>query len=230
MAATDPKPEQPELSGLPPREPTVMLARISALAVKTVYPFMAKKDIRYYLNGINVRPLEAGGVMIVATDGHRFIVIRDPDGHTDKPLVVEVNKDGLKHAEAKAASFDVYSTGEAKIVDEHGQDLFIQPGRSLIEDGAAQYPRIENIVTLNGYTEGINGVMNPSYLIDALEVGDSFKGVRFFTRDPDSPLLFVLSGLASLECFGGIAKARDSFESLPAWFPARTPPTTLGDV
>lgn len=221
-------PAQPELSGMPPPPKVELVARFSALAVKTIFPFAARKDIRFYLNGINARPLEKGGVMLVATDGRRFVVIRDPDGHVEASIVLRVDKDGLKHAEHARNTFDVYSNGEAKISDEHGHELFIQPGKSILEDAAGQYPRIENVVALTGYKEGINGAVDPTYLTAALEIGDAFGGVRFFTRDPDSPLLFVFSGLAALECFGGVMRMRDSFENLPAWFPGRTEPTTLG--
>ncbi|MFD2271790.1 hypothetical protein ACFS07_13160 [Undibacterium arcticum] len=61
-----------------------LIARISAVAVKLVFPFVAQQDIRYYLNGINIRPLEDGTVMVVATDGHRYIVVRDPHGFAEK--------------------------------------------------------------------------------------------------------------------------------------------------
>jgi len=40
-------------------------------------------ETRYYLKGIQIEPCEAGGVLLVSTDGHRMIVIRDPDGLVD---------------------------------------------------------------------------------------------------------------------------------------------------
>ncbi|MFM0155696.1 hypothetical protein [Paraburkholderia sediminicola] len=46
-----------------------MIARVNSMAVKIAFPFMAQNDIRYYLNGLNVRPLGDNTVMIVATDG-----------------------------------------------------------------------------------------------------------------------------------------------------------------
>lgn len=92
------------------------------------------------------------------------------------------------------------------------------------------FPRVENIAELVGYSEGLSGAVNPAYLVDALEISAQFGAVRFFTRDADSPLLFVYSGLLNLECFGGIAKMRDSFESLPTWFPKRQPPNSLAEV
>lgn len=50
-----------------------MKLHIPALAIAFLAPFIAQKDIRYYLNGLNVRPLsaeEGGGVLLAATNGH----------------------------------------------------------------------------------------------------------------------------------------------------------------
>jgi hypothetical protein len=73
-----------------------------------------------------------------------------------------------------------------------GAQLFVQPGRSLIE-GA--FPRIENVASVSGYKEGLSGAVNPTYLADALEISSQFGSIRFFTRDQDSPLMFVYGGL-----------------------------------
>jgi hypothetical protein len=108
------------------------------------------------------------------------------------------------------------------------QPLFIQPGNSIIE---ADFPRIERVASTLGYKEGIAGAVNPTYLADALAIAKSFgNSIRFFTRDGDSPLNFVLGGLGDLECFGGIMKLRDSFDALPAWFPIPGEVETLADV
>lgn len=207
-------------------EPARMIARINALAIKLVFPFIAKDDIRVYLCGANIRPLDVGGVMVTATDGHRYIVVRDPNGFVEEEIIVAVQKDGLKHAGSKH-TFDIMSNGAAMILDEVAQALFIQPGRSVIE-GA--FPRIENVASVLGYKEGVSGAVNPSYLSDALDIADQFGSIRFFTRDQDSPLMFVYGGLGELECFGGIMKLRDAFDSLPGWFPRRMAPTTLDEV
>lgn len=218
---------QPGLPGIPEPETPTMIARVSALAIKTVWAFAAKKDIRIYLTGVNIRPID-GGVMLIATDGHRFVVMRDPNGYAERELVVDVHKDALKHAGDPQNTLDVMSSGECRILDEHANALFIQPGYALIESNP--YPRMENVVNFVGYVEGISGAINPAYIADALDISDQFGAVRFFTRDADSPLLFVYSGLVDLECFGGIMKMRDAFESLPTWFPKRGEPTTLAEL
>lgn len=229
MSASSPA-EQASLDGVPDADqsPAHMIARISAVAVKLVYPFVAQQDIRYYLNGINIRPLDDGSVMVVATDGHRYIVVRDPHGIVEQEMIVAVSKDALKHAASAKHTLDVMSNGVAMISGDVAQPLFIQPGNSLIE-GA--FPRIERVASVIGYKEGISGAVNPKYLADALAIGKSFgNSIRFFTRDSDSPLTFVLGGLGDLECFGGIMKMRESFEQLPAWFPAPGEVSTLDDV
>lgn len=224
------QPEQASLDGVPEAEQATshMIARVSAAAVKMVFPFVAQQDIRFYLNGINIRPLEDGTAMIVATDGHRYIVVRDPHGYVEREIIVGVNKDALKHASSAKHTLDVMSNGSAMISGEVAQPLFIQPGNSIIE---GDFPRIERVASVTGYSEGINGAVNPRYLHDALVIGKSFGGsIRFFTRDADSPLTFVLGGLGDLECFGGIMKMRESFDSLPAWFPKPGDVDTLADI
>jgi DNA polymerase III sliding clamp (beta) subunit (PCNA family) len=217
--------EQLQIEGVPETSPrskagSRMIARVNSMALKIVFPFMATDDIRYYLNGVNIRPLILDdGVMIVATDGHRYVVVRDQHGYAEEEMIVSVKKDALKSCNAKS-TFDVMSNGSALINDETGQEQFIQPGNSIIE---GTFPRIENIASAFGYKEGISGAINPAYLKDALAIGQHFGSIRFFTRDADSPLTFVVGGMGDLEVFGGIMKMRDSFEQLPRWFPRPVP-------
>lgn len=224
------QPKQATIDGSPdPNEPSPnMIVRVNAMAVKLVYPFIAQNDIRYYLNDINIRPLEDDTVMLVATDGHRYIVARDLNGFAEKEVVVSISKDALKHAANAKHTLDVMSNGSAMISDEVAQPLFIQPGNSLID---GDFPRIERVASTIGYQEGISGAINPKYLNDALSIAKNFGGsIRFFTRDSDSPLTFVLGGLGDMECFGGIMKLRDSFEALPTWYPKPTEAATLAEL
>lgn len=50
--------------------------------------FKGIKDIRYYLNGVFIEPLVGGGVNIVGTDGHRIVVIHDPNGECKEPVII----------------------------------------------------------------------------------------------------------------------------------------------
>lgn len=219
---------QTSLEGMAPADSAPsMIARVSALAVKIVFPFIAKDDIRYYLMGANIRPIEGGGVMVLATDGHRYVVVRDSEGYAEKELIVAVLKDGLKHATSKH-TFDVMSNGRAMIVDETAQPLFIQPNNSIID---GKFPRIENVASTIGYAQGISGGHPTAHLADALEIGEQFGAIQFYSKKDDdkAPLLFVCHGIGvpSIECFGGIMPMERAVTALPTWFPKRGEPTAL---
>ena len=212
-------PDQADLLQPPPinEEPNHMIARVNSVAIKAAFPFIAQDDVRYYLCGVNIRPLDDGSIMVVATDGHRFIIIRDPAGYAEKECVVSVSKDAIKHADAMV-TFDVMSDGSAMWNDKSTAPLFIQPGRSII-DGV--FPRIESVVNTIGYEEGIRGAININYLGDVLKIkiGTKAPAVRFFSSDDGAPLLFLLAGIGEIEVFGGIMKMVDATDWLPRWLP-----------
>lgn len=56
------------------------LARVTPRIFAAIDNFAAKNDVRYYLNGICIQRNPAGGIVVVATDGHVFGAIDDPDG------------------------------------------------------------------------------------------------------------------------------------------------------
>ena len=200
-------------------EPVRLVARVNSVAIKAAFPFISQNDVRYYLCGVNIRPLDDGSVMVVATDGHRFVVIRDPEGFADREVIVRVDKDALKHADA-SVTFDVMSNGHAAWNDKVTMPLFVQPGKSIID---GDFPRIESVIDVTGYLEGISGAVNTNYLEDVLKIklGSKSPAIRFFSRDEDHPLLFLLSGIGEIEVIGGIMKVRDSLGWLPTWLPER---------
>lgn len=195
-----------------------LIVRVNSVAIMAAFPFIAVKDVRYYLCGVNIRPLDDGSVMVVATDGHRFIIIRDPAGYAENECIVSVSKDAIKHA-AQMVTFDVMSDGSALWNDKSTSPLFVQPGKSTID---GEFPRIESVVNTLGYEEGIRGAINMNYLSDVLKIkiGAKTPAVRFFTSDDGAPLLFLLSGIGEIEVFGGIMKMNDSTEWLPSWLPS----------
>lgn len=49
--------------------------------LKALLLIAPRKDVRYYLNGINCMPLETGGALLQATDGHTLIQVEvESDG------------------------------------------------------------------------------------------------------------------------------------------------------
>jgi DNA polymerase-3 subunit beta len=56
------------------------LARINPKYFAAIHQCAAKGDVRYYLNAVQIERHPAGGVVIVATNGHFMGAMHDPDG------------------------------------------------------------------------------------------------------------------------------------------------------
>ncbi len=78
---------------------------VSARAIAALLPFISKEETRFHLTGIRIEPSAAGGVLLIATDGHAMGVIHDPEGTTDGEHLVSLpsslakavkSRDGLK--------------------------------------------------------------------------------------------------------------------------------------
>lgn len=60
---------------------------LSSKYIPAIAPFIAKQDVRYYLNGFRVEPHPEQGVLIIATNGHVLAVVHDTDGFTNGSYV-----------------------------------------------------------------------------------------------------------------------------------------------
>lgn len=67
-----------------------MIARFQACYLPILSAFAPKADVRYYLNGLYVEPAAAGGVYLVATDGHALVVIHDEKGEAARPAIFPI--------------------------------------------------------------------------------------------------------------------------------------------
>lgn len=70
-----------------------------------IQPFQGTEETRYYLSGFFVEANEAGGIRVVATDGHALAVFHDALGKIEgEPRIIRLNKGVL--AAIKAAKKD----------------------------------------------------------------------------------------------------------------------------
>jgi hypothetical protein len=82
--------------------------------------FMARNDVRYYLNGICVKPCEEGGCMLIATDGHRMMIIRDKDGYASREFIIP----------NMPRAFSICRTK----IPKRSKDLAVSPSTIVIDD------------------------------------------------------------------------------------------------
>lgn len=74
---------------------------VSADLLRRAHFCVGVEEIRYYLLGVNIEPCGEGGALLVATDGHRLVALRDPlaivEGGTaivrlEKSFLVEIDR------------------------------------------------------------------------------------------------------------------------------------------
>lgn len=61
--------------------------RVDAKRFAAAHIFSSHEITRYYLNGVYVEPHPDGGVIMIATDGHKLGAVLDPDGYADAPSI-----------------------------------------------------------------------------------------------------------------------------------------------
>ena len=104
------------------------LARVNPRYFAAITLFMAHSDVRYYLNGISIEPHPDGGVLLVATDGHRLGVLHDPDGWCESQFIVgSISKQLLAACKAKAKKADLQSAPAALWIGETGSMVCALP-------------------------------------------------------------------------------------------------------
>lgn len=118
--------------------------KLSASLVATVAPFIARNDIRYYLNGINVKPHKNGGAVICATNGHSLGAIYDPNASCDAEVILHLDARTVAAcgAKSKEPRSLVIINNRLAVVEESGIEVCIQAGNPIIEGNFPDYSRV----------------------------------------------------------------------------------------
>ena len=149
--------------------------KFDAEALAPVAMFMAKQDIRYYLNGICVQPAPHGapGCVIVATDGCRMAMWHDPYGECSRlavlnvsPMLVAASKKRNKTSGGRTVELH---EGRLVLIGQEEGELFIQAGKAEIED--CKYPDVWRVVPpAEKLVPGLHGYMQPRYMREICDV------------------------------------------------------------
>lgn len=153
--------------------------------------YMAKNDIRYYLNGICLRPMRSehgGGVLGVATNGHVMGMWHDPDGVVEREVVIATTpglfaacRPGRGRREPRLALRDgrlAVVSGDVEVFVQGNGGRTLKGGVQPWEIGG-RFPVVERVVrrpeTLGN---GLAGAFNLHYL--GLIAGSLPKGKNGF--------------------------------------------------
>jgi hypothetical protein len=167
--------------------------RISAEAVRSALHFAAKQDVRYYLNGVQVRPDNKGGALAIGCDGHTMVCMRDESGFVDRECILPLTHTDARHLKT-AHTLCVDASGRPFIVDTNHEITWISPKLEI----TANYPDIATILKpLSSYEEGLVGAFNPAYIDRIKRAAPArYAQVRFFHEKCKEPqngvMLFTL--------------------------------------
>lgn len=108
------------------------MINVNALMFRIAAECQSTEETRYYLNGVYIHPHPDEGALLVATDGHRLIVIHDKAGKCSKPGIVAIDKkvlgNKLFHSDDDDARVTVDDEGIASVGVFRGQKTSLIDG------------------------------------------------------------------------------------------------------
>ena len=149
-----------------------MKLKVSKLLLEGALIFQAKKDVRYYLNGICFMP----DGRVAATDGHRAMIASKHENKIKSNVIVSISKSPTKNY-----SYAVIDT-RAKIVTYHGSFDDVLVGAGICSEIDGRFPDIDRVIpTQTAPAEQIG--FNAKYLADVEKMAKLFnpkyESVRF---------------------------------------------------
>lgn len=193
------------------------MIKINADYLRLAMLCASTEETRYYLNGVYVEPHHENGVLLVATDGHRLIVIHDANGVCNGlPVIIRRDKDFLKACKTdRKAEYpriveienDIASV---KVPDVEGNTNGISAAQMASPFIDGTYPDYRRVVP--DYHEGQCGAFNSSYLADFGKIAAELTGqrqahIKLRAKDETSPALVQLNTPIA---FGVLMPIRDT--------------------
>lgn len=198
------------------------MLKLSAQQALLAAPFCAVEDVRFYLKGILVEPHEDGGAVLVATNGHIAICVRDAAAEVeDVPVIVSPTKDALAHLSrsktGKLVVNDDPVRRQLSVTTTAGEVKFIQPEPAIVD---AKFPDWRRIIPAESdLMPGRLGSFSTEY-IDLVHsvLAKRHTYVRWWgTQSIDTCAVFRATGPA-IDAFGIVMPARtDLTTPLPKW-------------
>lgn len=208
------------------------IAHLDALRV-----FAATKDMRQYLNCAHAEPCQAGGIILVATDGNRLLVLHDAEGETSGPVIFDMPKfkPGIFEAAAERITIED-GIARADIGGAVREARIYKDGGEL-----GRFPDWRGIVPFES-DKACDAVINGKYLADLATVCKAFGNTYAETmltcgeHGAGGP---VVARWAAVPGFAVIMPLRSHMtpaDPLPAWMQTRAPkaatetPATTSDA
>lgn len=203
-----------------------MKLNISARLVAAICTFKAECDIRYYLNGVYVEPIEGGGALIIATNGHVMGIWRDMTGIVERPAILRMDKRlevACKGSDQKRLTIIDDRLVVLTMTGEVSSETYVQnrfssaPGSWEV---SGKFPDWKRVAPTDTGGRMLHDSMNASYvglMSRAIRVGtgEKFAGISFLQPGTNSAVAVIAAGVS--EFFGIIMPFRDGATAYPKW-------------
>jgi hypothetical protein len=212
----------------PKAKKTIPTIDVNAILFHAANICRSTEDIRYYLNGVYVQPHPNGGVLLVATDGHRLVCIHDETGSCSEASIVLVDPRGFAGVKVDRKKPEIPRLK----LDAEGH-VVVGTYRSIdsaIIDGAfPDYTRVLSpIVAALKLGTYAPASFNHEYLVSFGRISalicDGKRAIRLIATDESSPALILFEGAP--HAFGVLMPMRTSLQNgIPAFMrPVLDPP------
>jgi hypothetical protein len=231
-----------------------MTILITAEYASLIQPFVSKDETRYYLQGFLVEPCASGGVLLVATDGNRMLVIRDEAGSCDAPEIVRLEKETIAACRptkpgparmlllrnGKVASvtkrvedysFDDYLSNVKAFGEGQGAHAVVAQHPYCAIDGT--FPDWRRVLPKEDTAPGL-AAFSPRYIADFAALATRLRSSRvaaisIHSTGPAEPTFVRFDGCSHVVGILMPVRADDSLNrTAPKWLSA-TPPKTAPD-
>ena len=194
---------------------------------------MSSEETHEYLTGIYIAKHPKGGVVLVATDGHRMGVIHDADGRTDDSWICHIPKDiaaacGTRVSKGKPAAGLCHFIDGAAYVTDTGWDgktaTDIGPNHLTITaakpiDGT--YPNWIKVVPKEAKVRLTAISVNPKYMADWARVSSSGgwkdAAMKILATRKMDPFFILFDRLPEFIGIQMPARGDDARDHLPEW-------------
>lgn len=200
--------------------------RLTAKLLPIVAPFMAKQDIRYYLNGINVRPHKDGGAIITATNGHALGAIHDRRAVCEHEVILRLDARLQQACAGRAADREVVMiSGRLAVIESSGVEVYIQAENPEIEGSFPRYerviPKVEQLRPglLGTYGAAVLAPAEKAALAAAKNHSLRYNGLQFFNVEGNADACCVFRLPVEPDFVGVLMPMRaNAFKSAaPTW-------------
>lgn len=133
-----------------------LIARFDVRAFRFITHFVGAETTRYYLEAVHVEPVAAevgGGVVLVATDGHRLGAYWDANGKAARPVSISVpNHAGFEHMvhRWRLGDFSMHEGmgPDARVFTAHhsAEVAFAEIALGCENDGSEHFPNWRKVV------------------------------------------------------------------------------------